>query len=127
MKLSDILDQSDVIVPLRSCERAAALDEILRHLATRNSIRDPGPLLAELLKNDEIDPFDRLPGAALAHLRTSMIDRPLLAVGTFTRRVHWSTRTPDGVAILFVLLAPESEMLSPEPLTPPRGAYTLTA
>jgi|ERR1700756_3487344 mannitol/fructose-specific phosphotransferase system IIA component (Ntr-type) len=79
--LTDLLDEKQVILGLRSRKVPNALREIIELLAQNGKIQDPQPFFEKVLAREEAHPSVVENGVAFPHARTDLVDEILLGIG----------------------------------------------
>jgi mannitol/fructose-specific phosphotransferase system IIA component (Ntr-type) len=79
--LADLLDETQVILRLRSRKPANALGEILRLLAENGRIDQPKKFLEQVLAREQVHPSVVEQGVVFPHARTDLVDEIVLGIG----------------------------------------------
>jgi mannitol/fructose-specific phosphotransferase system IIA component (Ntr-type) len=79
--LTDLLDEKEVILGLRSRKAPNALREIIDLLAQNGKIGDPKAFFEKVLAREEAHPSVVENGAAFPHARTDLVDEIVVGIG----------------------------------------------
>jgi mannitol/fructose-specific phosphotransferase system IIA component (Ntr-type) len=79
--LTDLLDEREVILRLRSRKPANAIREIVQLLAETARITNPDAFLEQVLVREERHPSVVENGVAFPHVRTDLVDEIVVGVG----------------------------------------------
>ena len=104
--LTDLLDEKQVILRLRSRKAPNAVREIIELLAQNGKINNPEAFLEQVLAREQTHPSVVENGAAFPHARTDLVDEIVLGIG----RSHAGIRFgPNGerARLIFVIGVPE--------------------
>jgi mannitol/fructose-specific phosphotransferase system IIA component (Ntr-type) len=104
--LSDLLDEKQVILRLRSRKLPNALREIAQLLAQNGKIADPESFLEQVLAREQEHPSVVENGVAFPHARTDLVDEIVIGIG---RRRAGIPAGPDQkrARLIFVIGVPE--------------------
>ena len=104
--LTDLLDEKQVILQLRSRKVPNALREIIAVLAQNGTITDSKAFFEKVLAREEAHPSVVENGAAFPHARTDLVDKIVVGIG----RSHVGIPFGDAGArarLIFVIGVPE--------------------
>ena len=104
--LTDLLDEKQVILGLRSRKVANALREIIELLAQNGKIQNPQAFFEKVLAREEAHASVVENGVAFPHARTDLVDEIIVGIG----RSHAGIRFgPNGerARLIFVIGVPE--------------------
>jgi mannitol/fructose-specific phosphotransferase system IIA component (Ntr-type) len=79
--VTDLLDEREVILRLRSRKPANAIREIVHLLAQTGKIADPGAFLEQVLAREQTHPSVVESDVAFPHARTDLVDEIVVGVG----------------------------------------------
>src|ERR671934_487856 len=79
--LTDLLDEREVILRLRSRKPANTIREIVQVLAQTGKIANPAAFLEQVLAREQTHPSIVETGAAFPHARTDLVDEIVVGVG----------------------------------------------
>jgi mannitol/fructose-specific phosphotransferase system IIA component (Ntr-type) len=104
--LTDLLDEKQVILGLRSRKVPTALREIIELLAHNGKIQNPGAFFEKVLAREEAHPSVVENGVAFPHARTDLVDEIVVGIGRSRAGIPFG---PNGVRarLIFVIGVPE--------------------
>jgi mannitol/fructose-specific phosphotransferase system IIA component (Ntr-type) len=104
--LTDLLDEKQVIVGLRSRKVPTALREIIELLARNGKIQNPEAFFEQVLAREEAHPSVVENGVAFPHARTDLVDEIVVGIGRSRAGIPFG---PNGVRarLIFVIGVPE--------------------
>jgi|SRR4029453_10624956 mannitol/fructose-specific phosphotransferase system IIA component (Ntr-type) len=104
--LTDLVDEKQVILGLRSRKVSNALREIIELLAQTGKIGNPRAFFEKVLAREEAHPSVVENGAAFPHARTDLVDEIVVGIGRSRAGILFGH---DGVRaqLIFVIGVPE--------------------
>jgi len=104
--LTDLLDEKQVILGLRSRKVPNALREIIELLAQNGKIENPEAFFEEVLQREEAHPSVVENGIAFPHARTDLVDEIVVGIGRSRAGIPFGH---NGVRarLIFVIGVPE--------------------
>jgi mannitol/fructose-specific phosphotransferase system IIA component (Ntr-type) len=104
--LTDLLDEKQVILGLRSRKVPTALREIIELLARNGKIQNPGAFFEKVLAREEAHPSVVENGVAFPHARTDFVDEIVVGIGRSRAGIPFGH---NGVRarLIFVIGVPE--------------------
>jgi len=104
--LTDLLDEKQVILGLRSRKVPNALREIIELLAQNGKIQNPKAFFETVLAREEAHPSVVENGAAFPHARTDLVDEIVVGIGRSRAGIPFEH---NGVRarLIFVIGVPE--------------------
>jgi mannitol/fructose-specific phosphotransferase system IIA component (Ntr-type) len=104
--LTDLLDEKQVIVGLRSRKVPTALREIIELLARNRKIQNPEAFFEQVLAREEVHPSVVENGVAFPHARTDLVDEIVVGIGRSRAGIPFGH---NGVRarLIFVIGVPE--------------------
>jgi mannitol/fructose-specific phosphotransferase system IIA component (Ntr-type) len=104
--LTDLLDEKQVILGLRSRKVRNALREIIELLAQNGKIDDPKAFFEKVLAREEAHPSVVENGAAFPHARTDLVDEIVVGIGRSRAGIPFG-RNGVRARLVFVIGVPE--------------------
>jgi mannitol/fructose-specific phosphotransferase system IIA component (Ntr-type) len=104
--LSELLDQGQVILRLRSRKLPNALREIIQLLAQNGKIDDPERFLEQVLAREEAQPSAVENGVAFPHARTDLVNEIVIGIGRSRAGVPVGANQ-QRARLIFVIGVPE--------------------
>jgi mannitol/fructose-specific phosphotransferase system IIA component (Ntr-type) len=104
--LTDLLDEKQVILRLRSRKVPNALREIIELLTQNGKIKNPQAFFEKVLAREEVHPSAVENGVAFPHARTDLVDEIVLGIGRSRAGILFGH---NGVRarLIFVIGVPE--------------------
>jgi mannitol/fructose-specific phosphotransferase system IIA component (Ntr-type) len=104
--LTDLLDEKQVILGLRSRKMPNALHEIIDLLAQNGKINDPEAFFEKVLAREEAHPSVVENSAVFPHVRTDLVDEIVVGIGRSRAGIRFGD---SGVRahLIFVIGVPE--------------------
>jgi len=104
--LTDLLDEKQVILGLRSRKVPNALREIIELLARNGKIQNPGAFFEKVCAREEAHPSVVENGVAFPHARMDLVDEIVVGIGRSRAGILFG---PNGVRahLIFVIGVPE--------------------
>ncbi|PYL06817.1 MAG: hypothetical protein DME33_12585 [Verrucomicrobia bacterium] len=104
--LSELLDETQVILRLRSRKLPNALREIIQLLAQNGKIDDPQRFLEQVLTREQAHPSVVDNGVAFPHARTDLVNEIVIGIGRSRAGIPVGT-DQQRARLLFVIGVPE--------------------
>ena len=104
--LTDLLDEKQVILGLRSRKVPNALREIVELLARNGKIGNPKAFIEKVLVREEAHPSVVENGAAFPHARTDLVDEIVIGIGRSRAGIPFG-RNGIRAQLIFVIGVPE--------------------
>ena len=104
--LTDLLDEKQVVLGLRSRKVPNALREIIELLAQNGKVKNPEALLEKVLTREKAHPSTVENGVAFPHARTDLVDEIVVGIGRSRAGILFGH---NGVRarLIFVIGVPE--------------------
>jgi mannitol/fructose-specific phosphotransferase system IIA component (Ntr-type) len=104
--LSDLLDEKQVILRLRSRQLPNALCEVIQLLAQNGKIDNAEKFLEEVLAREQAHPSAVENGVAFPHARTDLVDEIVIGIGRSRAGIPVGANR-ERVRLIFVIGVPE--------------------
>jgi mannitol/fructose-specific phosphotransferase system IIA component (Ntr-type) len=104
--LSELLDENQVILQLRSRKLPYALREIIRVLAQNGKIENEEAFLEKVLAREQAHPSALENGVAFPHARTDLVDEIVIGIGRSRAGIPFG-ETRVRARLIFVIGVPE--------------------
>jgi len=104
--LSELLDEKQVILRLRSRKLPNALREIIQVLAQNGKISDGATFLEEVLAREQAHPSVVEDGVAFPHARTDLVDEIVIGIGRSRTGIQIGA-DQQRARLIFVIGVPE--------------------
>jgi mannitol/fructose-specific phosphotransferase system IIA component (Ntr-type) len=104
--LSELLDEQQVILRLRSRKLPNALREIIQVLAQNRKIEDPKKFLQQVLAREREHPSVLENGVAFPHARTDLVNEIVIGIGRSRAGIPLD-ENQERARLIFVIGVPE--------------------
>jgi mannitol/fructose-specific phosphotransferase system IIA component (Ntr-type) len=104
--LTDLLDEREVILRLRSRKPANAIREIVQLLGETGRITNPNAFLEQVLAREQTHPSVVENGVAFPHARTDLVDEIVVGVGRSRAGISVGANQ-QRARLIFVIGVPE--------------------
>ena len=104
--LTDLLDEREVILRLRSRKPANAIREIVQLLAETGTITNPNAFLEQVLAREQTHQSVAENGVAFPHARTDLVDEIVVGVGRSRAGIPFGGNQ-QRAHLIFVIGVPE--------------------
>ncbi len=104
--LSDLLDEKQVILRLRSRQLPNALREVIQLLAQNGKIDAPEGFFEQVLAREQAHPSVVENGVAFPHARTDLVDEIVIGIGRSRAGIPAGANQPRA-RLIFVIGVPE--------------------
>ena len=104
--LSELLDEQQVILRLRSRKLPNALHEVIQVLAQNGKIEDPDGFFEQVLAREQAHPSVVENGVAFPHARTDLVNEIVIGIGRSRAGIPIGT-DQQRARLIFVIGVPE--------------------
>ena len=108
MRLSDILDENDVLLDLEARDKRGALEELAEVIVKREPSLDKGSLVKVLLERERLGSTGIGDGVAIPHGKFHGITRPIISFGRSRKGLDFESMDGAPVYLFFLLVTPEN-------------------
>ncbi len=107
MKLSELLDEDNIITELSAREKKGVLEELASAVIIHEPSIDKGTLVKVLLERERLGSTGIGDGVAIPHGKYHGISRPLISFGRSREGLDFDSMDDQPVHLFFLLIAPE--------------------
>ena len=107
MKLSDILEENNLIPNLKARDKKRAIEELAEAVVKSNPSLDKGSLVRVLLERESLGSTAIGDGVAIPHGKFPGISMPIISFGRSRKGLDFESMDGQPVFIFFLLVAPE--------------------
>jgi nitrogen PTS system EIIA component len=108
MKLSEILDQKNIIPDLKARDKKGALEELAGTVVSNRQSLDKNSLVKVLLERERLGSTGIGDGVAIPHGKFHGIDEPIISFGRSLKGLDFESMDGQPVYLFFLLVAPEN-------------------
>jgi PTS system nitrogen regulatory IIA component len=108
MKLSEILEEENIIPDLKARDKKRAIEELAEALVVRNPSMDKDSLVRVLLEMERLGSTGIGDGVAIPHGKFHGISEPVISFGRSLKGLDFESMDGEPVYLLFLLVAPEN-------------------
>ena len=109
MRITDILQPKDVLVPMMATEKKAAIKELVDLLAKSPDVKDPELLLASVLERESTRTTGVGHGLAIPHSKCAGVKKLLVAMGRVNPPINFNSIDDQPVSIIVLLVSPPEQ------------------
>jgi fructose-specific phosphotransferase system IIA component len=106
MLLTEILDQSAVVVPLAAKNKSEAIAELITALKSNGNLIDPDAALKAVMERESIRSTGIGQGFAIPHGKCSAVKELVMAVGRLQEPIDFGSIDGKPVEIVVLLVSP---------------------
>jgi PTS system nitrogen regulatory IIA component len=103
--IKDFLAPANVIVDMRAADKEQLLGELSQRAAAALGL-DAGPVIAEILKREELGSTGMGEGIAIPHARIPKLDKPFGILVRLKKAIDFAAIDEKPVDLVFLLLLP---------------------
>lgn len=107
--ISRLLTQGGVVVPMRSADKAAVLDDLLAVVCSNGLVLNGGEVRRAVLDREKQLSTGVGHGLAIPHARTDAVSGTIAVLGILERPIDYSALDGEPVQIVFMLLGPRND------------------
>ncbi|RLC25582.1 MAG: PTS sugar transporter subunit IIA [Deltaproteobacteria bacterium] len=108
MKLSEMLDEENVIPELRATDKKGVLEELTETLASHEPSIDRSTLVKVLMERERLGSTGIGDGVAIPHGKLSAVSRPVISFGRSTQGLDFDAMDGQPTYLFFLIVAPEN-------------------
>lgn len=107
MKLSDILEEDNIIPDLKARDKKRAIEELTEAIVKGNPSLDKDSLVKVLLERESLGSTAIGDGVAIPHGKYPGISTPIISFGRSRKGLDFESMDGQPVFLFFLLVAPE--------------------
>jgi len=108
MRLSDILEEKNVIPDLKSKDKRGVLEELVDTIVRNDPSLDKSSLVKVLLEREKLGSTGIGDGVAIPHGKFHGIKTPIVSFGRSRKGLDFETMDGEPAFLFFLLVAPEN-------------------
>jgi nitrogen PTS system EIIA component len=108
MRLSEILDEKNIIPDLKARDKKGALEELAGTVVNTSQSLDKNSLVKVLLERERLGSTGIGDGVAIPHGKYHGINEPIISFGRSLKGLDFESMDGQPVYLFFLLVAPEN-------------------
>ncbi len=108
MKLSELIDQSNIIPDLKAKDKKEVLEELAEPIASHEPSLDKGSLVRILLERERLGSTGIGDGVAIPHGKFHGVSQPVISFGRSRQGLDFESMDGQPAYLFFLLVAPEN-------------------
>jgi fructose-specific phosphotransferase system IIA component len=109
MKLTDLLSDKVIRIPLKNTEKGEIIEEMVDILARAHKLKNRDAVLEAVLKRERAMSTGMGDGVAIPHAKSEFVDQLIAAFGTTKRDVDFESIDNKPVRLIFLLVGPTDQ------------------
>ncbi len=108
MRLSELLEENNIIPDLKAKDKKGALEELAQAMVSQKPYLDKGALVNVLLDREGLGSTGIGDGVAIPHGKFHGIEQPIISFGRSRKGLDFESMDGEPVYLFFLLVAPEN-------------------
>jgi PTS system nitrogen regulatory IIA component len=108
MRLSELLEEDNVILDLKARDKKRAIEELTEAIVKSNPLLDKDSLVKVLLERERLGSTGIGDGVAIPHGKFHGVSEPIISFGRSLKGLDFESMDGQPVFLFFLLVAPES-------------------
>ena len=108
MKLSEIIEEDDIIPDLKAKDKKEALEELVEAITNHEPSLDKGSLVRVLLDRERLGSTGIGDGVAIPHGKFHGVKQPIISFGRSLNGLDFESMDGEPTYLFFLLVAPEN-------------------
>jgi len=108
MKLSEILEENNIISDLKASDKNGVLEELTETISSRDSSIDKAALVKVLVERERLGSTGIGDGVAIPHGKLSSVTRPIISFGRSKQGLDFDSMDGQPAYLFFLIVAPEN-------------------
>ena len=108
MRLSELLEENNIIPDLKAKDKKGALEELAQAMVSQKPSLDKEALVNVLLDRERLGSTGIGDGVAIPHGKFHGIERPIISFGRSRKGLDFESMDGEPVYLFFLLVAPEN-------------------
>ncbi len=108
MKLSELLDEANIIPDLKAKDKKGVLEELAESITGQAPSLDKGSLVKVLLERERLGSTGIGDGIAIPHGKFQGVSHPIVSFGRSRRGLDFESMDGQPAFLFFLLVAPEN-------------------
>ena len=108
MKLSEILEEENIIPDLKARDKKGVLEELVEVMVATEPLLDKNALVKVLLERERLGSTGIGDGVAIPHGKFHGVDQPVISFGRSLKGLDFESMDGQPAFLFFLLIAPEN-------------------
>ena len=108
MKLSDLIEENNIIPELKAKDKKGVLEELADTIVNQEPLLDKGALVRILLERERLGSTGIGEGVAIPHGKCQGISHPIISFGRSRNGLDFESMDGEPAYLFFLLVAPEN-------------------
>jgi len=108
MRLSDILEEDNIIPDLKAKDKKGVLEELAEAIASHEASLDKNSLVKVLLERERLGSTGIGDGVAIPHGKFPAVTQPIISFGRSRKGLDFDSMDGEPAFLFFLLVAPEN-------------------
>ena len=108
MRLSEILEEDNIVLDLKAANKKRVIEELAEVIASSNPFLDKDSLVRVLLERERLGSTGIGDGVAIPHGKFQGVEEPIISFGRSLKGLDFESMDGEPVFLFFLLVAPES-------------------
>jgi PTS system nitrogen regulatory IIA component len=108
MKLSEIIEEEDIILDLKAKDKKEVLEELVEPITNHEPTIDKGSLVRVLLDRERLGSTGIGDGVAIPHGKFPGVKYPIMSFGRSRKGLDFESMDGEPAYLFFLLVAPEN-------------------
>ncbi|MFH1124455.1 MAG: PTS sugar transporter subunit IIA [Pseudomonadota bacterium] len=108
MRLSDILEEDNIIPDLKAKDKKGVLEELAEAIASHEPSLDKNSLVKVLLERERLGSTGIGDGVAIPHGKFPAVTQPIISFGRSRKGLDFDSMDGEPAFLFFLLVAPEN-------------------
>ncbi|MBW1803213.1 MAG: PTS sugar transporter subunit IIA [Deltaproteobacteria bacterium] len=108
MKLSELIDEVNIIPELKAKDKTGVLEELADTIVNHEPLLDKGALVKVLLERERLGSTGIGDGVAIPHGKFHGISHPIISFGRSRKGLDFESMDGEPAYLFFLLVAPEN-------------------
>jgi nitrogen PTS system EIIA component len=109
MALTELLNEKNIVIPLKSCDRDSVIREMVEHMSAASYVQNPEIVIKSILDRENMGSTGLDKGIAVPHARTHEVADLCVALGISSEGVEYNALDGEDSRLFFMILAPPDQ------------------
>lgn len=109
MPLAELLNEKNIIIPLKSCDRDSVIREMVEHMNAASYVQNVKIVIKSVLIREKMGSTGLDKGIAIPHARTHEVSDLCIALGISSKGIEYNSLDGKKSKLFFMILAPPDQ------------------